>query len=232
MCTLTFVPLESGPVITANRDESPLRNAHSLSSYYSALGEEYFIAEEPLRGGTNIAIGRNKRTAVLLNGAFHRHDMNKTYGLSRGIVVLKSLDDADLFAFADRFDFDSIQPFTLVHFADTIQEIRWDGNTIHRIEFDTDRPRLWASAQMYTPEVIARRQQWFDAFLAKGELDPESIADFHLHAGDGDPANDLVMHRGGVVQTVSVTQVFTDNDSRKIRHWDLVEENELDYVFQ
>ena len=232
MCTLTFVPLKEGLVITANRDESPLRNAHSLSSYYSARGEEYLIAEEPLRGGTNIAIGRTKRTAVLLNGAFHRHDMNKTYGLSRGIVVLKSLDDADLFAFADRFDFDTIQPFTLVHFADTIQEIRWDGNAIHRIEFDMNRPRLWASAQMYTPEVIARREVWFDRFLDKGKPTPESIADFHHHGGDGDPENDLVMRRGGVVRTVSITQVFSLNDSRNIRHWDLVEENELDYVFQ
>ncbi len=92
MCTLTYVPLKNEKIITANRDESPSRNASLLSPYFSAGGQAFYIAEEPLRGGTNIALGQNGRHSVLLNGAFEPHNMHQTYGMSRGIVLLKSLD--------------------------------------------------------------------------------------------------------------------------------------------
>lgn len=231
MCTLSFIPLKNGVVITANRDESPKRNAHNLSGYLSALDERYLIAQEPLRGGTNIAIGQKSRTAVLLNGAFERHDMNKTYGLSRGIVVLKSLDQKDLFSFADIFDFETIQPFTLLHFGNTIQEIRWDGIKIYKAEFGLDQAKIWSSPQLYLPEVRNQRDELFKDFLKNETLSPESIAHFHFTGSVGDKANDLVMSRYGLVETVSITQVANIDLEKKITHWDLVENSEMDYNF-
>ncbi len=231
MCTLSFIPIKNGTVITTNRDESPQRNSHNLSGYLSALEEKYLIAQEPLRGGTNIAIGEKSRTAVLLNGAFDRHDMNKTYGISRGIVTLKSLDLKDLYAFADRFDFDTIQPFTLVHFGTTIQEIRWDGMKIYKNEFSVNQPKIWSSPQLYLPAVRKQRAELFESFLKNGEMSPESIAHFHFTAGIGDKANDFVMNRNGKVQTVSISQIAEINKEKKIVHWDLVEKTKMDYDF-
>lgn len=232
MCTLTYIPTSEGSIITANRDENPARNAHTLSAYYSALGEEYLIAEEPLRGGTNVAVGQKSRTAILLNGAFERHDMNKTYGLSRGIVVLKSLDYKDLFSFANDFDFEKIEPFTLVNFGKTIREIRWDGKRIHRNTFEDDRPHIWSSAQLYLPEVRAKREAWFKKFLATEPRTAASVAKFHFNAGDGDPSGNLRMNYKGLVQTVSITQVADLSKRRKVKHWDLVENAEFDYSFE
>lgn len=232
MCTLSFIPIKKGTVITTNRDESPKRNSHNLSGYLSALDEKYLIAQEPLRGGTNIAIGERSRTAVLLNGAFGRHDMNKTVGLSRGIVVLKSLNLKDLFAFADSFDFDTIQPFTLVHFGVTIQEMRWDGMKIFKNEFGTDQPKIWSSPQLYLPEVRKQREELFEKFLSNDDISPESIAHFHFTGGVGDTANDFVMNRSGLVQTVSITQISEMNHQKKIAHWDLVENTKMDYSFE
>ncbi len=194
-------------------------------------GQQFLIAEEPLRGGTNIALGKKNRYAVLLNGAFEPHDMSKKYGMSRGIVLLKSLDFENAFHFADQFSFEKIQPFTLIDFSDAIREIRWDGNKIHKAKFSLNEPRVWASAQLYSKEAIKNREQWFAQLLEKKDLQPQDIRDFHFNAGNGDVANDLVMNRENLVRTVSITQVSEKIDEKKILHWDLIAQTENSYQF-
>ncbi len=66
----------SGAVITANRDESPLRKAAGLDLHETKDGRTFYIAREPVHGGTNMAIGKNGSVAVLLNGAFYPHSHN------------------------------------------------------------------------------------------------------------------------------------------------------------
>lgn len=233
MCTLTYVPLNSGRVITSNRDESPLRNASVLSLYISKNQEEYFIAEEPLRGGTNTAIGENNRNTILLNGAFKPHDMAKKYGMSRGIVLLKSLDFQNAFAYADEFLFENIQPFTLVDFQDTaIREIRWDGVMLHKATFSVDEPHIWASAQMYLDKAQQDRRAWFEDLLKIENLDADKILDFHFNGGNGDLENDMVMKRGNMVQTVSISQVSELGNKKEIKHYDLVSDSETNYHFE
>lgn len=233
MCTLTYVPLKSGKVITSNRDESPLRNASVLSPYISKTQEEYLIAEEPLQGGTNTAIGKNNRNTILLNGAFEPHDMTRKYGMSRGIVLLKSLDYQNAFAFADDFLFENIQPFTLVDFQDTsIREIRWDGEKLHKATFPIDEPHIWASAQMYLDKAQQDRKTWFEEILKLKNLNADKTLDFHFNGGNGDPENDMVMKRGNMVQTVSISQVSEYGNKKEIKHYDLVNDSETDYHFE
>lgn len=233
MCTLTYVPLKNQRVVTANRDESPVRSARVLRRYLTADDQQYFIAAEPVHGGTNIALGQNGRHCVLLNGAFEPHDMSLTYGLSRGIVVLKSLDFNNAFEFADQFDFkkENIQPFTLIDFSDSIRELRWDGDSVFKKEYSVNEPHIWASAQMYSAEARQNRLAWFKHLLKK-DVNASDILDFHFYAGNGDPENDLVMNRGGVVCTVSITQVSEIEDSKAIKHFDLVSGTESDYKFE
>ncbi len=233
MCTLTYIPLKHGRVITANRDESPKRNAGVLSPYYSAASHQFFIAEEPLRGGTNIAIGKDNRFSVLLNGAFVPHDMNREYGMSRGILLLKSLDSKNAFEFAEAFPFskEDIQPFTLVDIADSIRELRWDGEKVYKSEFSIHAPGIWASAQLYSAKSIENRKRWFADLLAKSNIDEKKILDFHFNAGNGDAENDLVMNRGNLVQTVSITQMSEVNNQKELRHFDLVGGTDAHYKF-
>lgn len=233
MCTLTYIPLKKGSVVTANRDESPLRNARVLSPYFAADGKEYLIAEEPLRGGTNIALGENGRNSVLLNGAFWPHDMSKTYGMSRGLILLKSLDYKNVIEFADDFQFknENIQPFTLIDFTDSIRELRWDGQTVFMKTYSFENPLIWASAQMYSAQAQENRMNWFRDFLNTENIAPDNILEFHFHAGNGDPENDLVMNRGDKVCTVSITQVFEKEGKMAIKHCDLISATETDYNF-
>ncbi len=224
MCTLTYVPQKTGAVITANRDESPLRNANGLAPYKTRQGSNYYIAREPVHGGTNMAIGKNGGVAVLLNGAFDSHSHKPPYRLSRGLLLLESLESENLKMFANRFDFSGIEPFTLVFLHQRIEEIRWDGKDIHYAEFNEEQPKLWASAQLYSKAVRAKRQKWFNELLRSENANAEDVLDFHLTGGDGDIENDLVMNRGGLVQTVSVTQFNRQIQApSKLQHFNLVD---------
>lgn len=226
MCTLTYIPTsENGKIITANRDESPLRNANKLSEYHTSQGEKYFIAKEPLKGGTNVAISPGKRMSVLLNGAFEPHKMGGNYVKSRGILLLESLEFSDIFHYAQQESLSGIEPFTLVEFQDAVREIRWDGENLHKKVVDSNQPQIWASAQLYSKRVIRKREDWFERFIEKSPGEKEAL-DFHFHEGDGDPENDLVMNRNGLVRTVSITQLAETRGNWSVRHFDLVENTE------
>jgi len=221
VCTVTFLPLENSTVVTANRDESPARAARGLTTHLNAAQQHFHVAKEPIYGGTNMAIGDDGTVYVLLNGAFEPHPFGRKYEMSRGIMVLRSLNYNNLSAFAEDFDFEKTEPFTLLRFGKSIEEIRWDGTVLHQAAFSHKFPNIWASAQLYSREAIENRQLWF-ANLLKGNPDSEDVLDFHQNGGNGDTANDMVMNRGGMVRTVSVTQIVSSEAGTAVSHLDLL----------
>lgn len=224
MCTLTFVPLEGSRVITANRDESASRNAATLSTFKNHFSDSFLIAKEPLHGGTNLAISMGSKLQVtcLLNGAFYRHPFGEKYRMSRGLMVLESLNFPLIEDFLN-FEFDGIEPFTLVRFSDVIEELRWDGQKTHYKTINVNSPHIWSSAQLYDQEIIAERKKWFDQALLSDPLNAKTLADFHHSGGVGDKYNDLVMNRKGMVQTVSISQIEIESNSKVARHWNLID---------
>lgn len=221
MCTVTYLPIDGARAVTANRDETPLRAARGLTPHLNVDRRVYHIAKEPLHGGTNMAIGEDGTVYVLLNGAFEPHPFGKSYAVSRGIMVLESLNYASLTAFVEDFQFEKTEPFTLLRFGEVIEEIRWDGAVLHKAAYPPDRPEIWASAQLYTPEAIENRREWF-AKLLKSNPGPEEVFEFHQTGGNGDPANDMVMNRGGMVRTVSVTGIVSAPGEVAVDHLDLI----------
>lgn len=168
-----------------------------------------------------MAIGENGAVYVLLNGAFEPHPFGKKYAMSRGIMVLESLDHDTLFGFSENFRFDEVEPFTLLRFGEVIEEIRWDGESLHTADFSRDHPRIWASAQLYAREAMENRRAWY-ADLLKNNPDAQEVFQFHQSGGNGDPANDMVMNRGNIVCTVSVTGIVVAPDEVAVNHLDLV----------
>lgn len=228
MCTLTYIPDHNKNIITANRDENPLRNASGLSPITNKKGNEFLITREPVFGGTNLAIDLDGAVTTLLNGAFGPHLPRGNYRMSRGIMVLESLEFEDLFHFSQEFDFKNIEPFTLARFSDIIQEIRWDGKDITALTHDPEIPHIWASAQLYSDVVIQKRKEWFQRFLNTYESPgPDETFDFHRLAGDGDSENDLVMNRGNMVRTVSITQVSREGGIKSIRHMNMLDGSDV-----
>lgn len=208
-------------IITANRDEAPERGGSRLTNYRDGSGALYYLAREPLHGGTNMAIGEKGSVTVLLNGAFRQHPLGGKYRKSRGIMVLESLEYSSFDLFRRQYDFEGIEPFTMVHFSKGMSEIRWDGAQIYFKSHRPNKSEIWASAQLYSPEIVEARRQWFQALLSK-RPGPAEVLDFHLNGGDGDPFNDMQMNRLNVVRTVSITQVKIGAGSVEVLHKDLI----------
>lgn len=127
--------------------------------------------------------------------------------------------------FFKNYDFEGVEPFTMVvSFHDhqlKLLEFRWDGFNKHLKEFDSSKPHIWASAQLYTKGAIANRQNWFNEWLDKNKsYSVESIRNFHKKAGSGDLTNDMIMDRG-IVKTVSISHIYSKLGLIEVGHENL-----------
>lgn len=220
MCTLTFIKTAEAEIITANRDESPKRRAKGLSEHRSSRDELFYIAKEPFHGGTNLAIGV-EYTSVLLNGAFDSHKRRAPYPKSRGILMLESLGQESL-ADLPSPEKNRVEPFTLVRVGPEIEMLRWDHERLHFSNRSKSDDFILASPQLYSKRARENRLTWFEDFTSSFNGNPDSVFDFHLHGGNGDTENDMVMNRSGLVRTVSVSQVVRSGKEMQIRHLDLI----------
>lgn len=230
MCTVTFIPVKQGPgfILTSNRDESPGRGKALPPASYNINGDAVYFPKDPSAGGTWIATSEDLHTACLLNGAFERHHWNPPYRKSRGLVLLDFFKVKDPQNFAADYDFDGIEPFTLLlvdaNRTISFDELRWDGTRIHHRQLDPAMPAIRSSATLYKPEIIRQREQLFSSWLSeKREPSPQETLEFHTTAGVGDSFNDLVMNRNDKVRTVSITQIIHATDKAKMIHRDLSE---------
>ncbi len=205
MCTVTYVPAGGdGFMLTSNRDESPHRAAQGILHQ-----DGVWFPQDAGAGGTWIAASADGRAVVLLNGAFERHIPKPPYRMSRGQMVLAYFNYADLYGFTSAFDFGGLEPFTLVlNDALGLHELCWDGDCLHRQQLASDQAHIWASPMLFDAEHRAKRRVWFADWLrANPRPLPAELYDWHRKAGEGDPWNDVVMNRDGLVQTVSLTGI-------------------------
>ena len=208
MCTLSFLPQTGGDFnLVSNRDESPMRET-LLPAIHKIDEVDCLFPKDALAGGSWIGVSDKKRMVCLLNGGFQRHKMG-TFGRSRGLLVLDLLTSDNASGFLEGLSLDGVEPFTVVTL-DWEEELAlfecvWDGANKHMQDLEI-APRIWSSRQLYTPEVAANREDWFQEFLEKGQTDLNSQLYFHKTAGNGDAENDLVMNRG-FVRTKSMTSI-------------------------
>ncbi|WP_373514773.1 NRDE family protein [Persicitalea sp.] len=235
MCVVTYLPdTGSGFVLTSNRDESIRRPAAVPPRRY-LIGEQLItFPKDPQAGGTWIAT-TERLTLCLLNGAFQKHVHRPPYRRSRGLVLLDAFSYDSPHAFAARYDFSGVEPFTLVMVeskepVNTLHEVCWNGTEAHLKCLPPDSPRIWSSVTLYSEAVVREREGWFQAWLTTPHTDEAAqIIDFHISAGKGDPTNDLRVNRGSL-KTVSLTQIQGKQSEISIFYQDFLHEGE--YLLQ
>lgn len=222
MCTVTYLPTPDGFILTSNRDEALVRKPAENPHSELIAGQEVIFPRDGEAGGTWIATANN-RTVCLLNGAFKRHHRNPPYKMSRGLVVLDFFKTTSVAEFNQNYNLEGIEPFTMViSEGKDLFELRWDGNEKFFKQIDARQPHIYCSATLYTPEVIAMRQNWFAAWLSTHKIyTVEDILSFHLFAGEGDEHTKIRMSIFGIVQTVSITCIHKTENDQKVYYSDL-----------
>lgn len=232
MCVLTFIPTgNNGFILTSNRDEAVARGSAVPPRRYNINGKHVFFPKDPQGGGTWIA-SSGDLTLCLLNGGLTSHIPRPPYRQSRGKVILDFFDFSGSDDFIKGYDFHGIEPFTLVIIESSdelrIDELRWDGTKVVHTGPDPFRPHIWSSATLYSPQVIQKREQWFNDLLHQ-TTDSERILDFHLSGGSGDIRNDIRMNRDNILMTISTAQYVINKDFFTIYYEDLIAERKYNF---
>lgn len=232
MCVLTYIPTENnGFILTSNRDEAVSREPAIPPRKYHLHGQNVFFPKDPKGGGTWIA-SSGKITLCLLNGGVAKHIPQPPYRHSRGKIIIDFFTYNCLENFVANYDFSGIEPFTLVVINSNngvkINELRWDGTQIFTKEIDKTKPQIWSSVTLYSPQVIAMREQWFTDFLEQ-PINPENVLNFHQNGGNGDEQNAIRVNRNNVLKTISTTQFVINNKAFSIYYEDLLVQRKYNF---
>ncbi|MDB4835062.1 NRDE family protein [Cyclobacteriaceae bacterium] len=228
MCTVTFLPKKRGFILTSNRDEDIKRASEVIFPNSFEFDEDIIVFPKDPRGGGSWIAADNKGKAVcLLNGGFEKHERKDSYRKSRGLVVIDAFGYDNTKSFASNYDFTGIEPFTLVvceyeKGQTSLHQIVWDEKKVHYSKLDNKKPHIWSSSTLYTPEVRGQREAWFVDFLRRGDFSIHGIKKFHQFGGEGDNANNLVMKRGDILSTVSITAIEIDDQGGEFQYQDLL----------
>lgn len=226
MCTLSYIPADPGYIFTHNRDERTTRLS-SKNIIQKKLAEKTVYFPQDLEAqGTWMAHSPKFRSACILNGGENNYDRKPNYRKSRGIMVLESFETNSIQEFYKNYNFENIEPFTLIlKGEDAFCAIVHDEDSTKIRHFNPDEKHIWSSTTLYSKEVRQKREHWFNNWIATNpKLIPNSITNFHRSAGEGNEQNDLIMSRWGILKTVSITQIVETIETEQINYWDFVGE--------
>ncbi len=225
MCTVTYIPIREGFILTSSRDEATLR-ATLKPQIYTDNHESLVYPKDVAAGGTWIAANYKKQIACLLNGAFQNHMKQDYYAKSRGRVLLDSFDFRSHSEFMDEINLDNVEPFTLllIDYGCEIKfnQLVWDGEKKHIQSIDQNDPAIWSSATLYTDVDRELRKTWFKNWLIENsEFEDSNIMDFHTVNHSAIDRVNILMKRENDLQTLSISQFRIIEASETFNYLDL-----------
>jgi hypothetical protein len=163
-----------------------------------------------------------------LNGAFVKHIPKPPYRRSRGLVLLDFFDFISLELFIQLYDFNGIEPFTLLVFSEpkVITEFRWDGNEIAHKNLDGNLPQIWSSSTLYDFEIRQKREQSFKLLVEnKEDINVADLLQFHHFIGDTSQETSIKMElNANGVQTISVSCIESTDAVFNFYYHDLIKD--------
>lgn len=222
MCTVSFIPIAHGYLLTSSRDEYLQRETLPPRAYLHA-GKKMIYPKDARSGGTWIAACHDETVACLLNGAFKKHEKKTTQVTSRGTMFLESIQHREIEEFVKSFDFEQVEPFTLLMIKNrSFFELKWNGSSTFLTKINKEKPKLWSSPTLYTPEQQLEREKWFYQWITSKSSHPDfDMMGFHNSRHGQDPTSDILMSRPNGMQTVSITQIRNGLFTPSLIHVDL-----------
>ncbi len=226
MCTVTYFPLAGNRFrVVVNRDESPARKMALPPVGFTHQNAELLAPRDGEAGGTWAGCARNGRIAVLLNGAFGKHQRHLPYRHSRGLITLDMLAAPSLPGSLSAYPLHKIEPFTLLCFHSEpyrqIIELKWDGEHRFFRFFSPERPLLICSAPLYNHEQAAQRRAVYTQWFRQHDMaDHDRHVQIHKMPDNRQPYG-FCMDRE-VVRTISVTAFTTTPQHIDVEYHDLL----------
>ncbi len=217
MCTVSFVPLDSGNfILTSNRDENPDRVTLEPTIVESG---EIVCPKDSQAGGSWIAMSTSGKVACLLNGAFKKHEHNPPYSRSRGLIVMEYFSSESAIQFHNKVNLQGVENFTLLMFENgMVYEFRWDGEEkFFQLKDETD-PHIWSSCTLYDEDTAADKEFKFQDWMEENpKPTEEQISFFHGYKNPEGFLLDLSQ-----VKTVSITSVQKIGNKMRMKYHDLL----------
>lgn len=225
MCTVTYIPLKEGFVLTSARDEKSYRPTRKPQAY-TCQDKLLVYPKDESAGGTWIAASDQKKTACLLNGGFENHQRKDFYARSRGLVLLESFNHNSFTEFIAEIKLDTIEPFTLLLIEyDTgieFNQLVWDGSRKHVQKIKSDVPGIWSSTTLYSEAERVARKKWFNNWLARYKEDEnKNIPGFYYEKHSENERQNILMKRDNGLQTVSISRVIVTRNNTCLTYHDL-----------
>ncbi len=240
MCTVSFIPhtFNGNFVLTSNRDEDA-RRPTIAPIIYDLENVQLAFPKDEISGGSWIAINNKSKINCLLNGGIGFHKKQEHHTISRGTILIdltkSALSTEDFFQ--DK-KLHNVEPFTIVSIQQQqgkvidLAEVIWDGTNKHFRSFDTKQPHIWSSAQLYSDEQKELRRKWFADFIADNQstLTKDKVIGFHSGNHSEDVGINVIMQRGDVLKTVSITQITSEDGCLKMSYSDLLRDMKVEVV--
>jgi len=226
MCTVTFLPVRGGYILTSSRDELISRKTLPPKSY-DHLGQSIHYPKDEKGRGTWFAASDSGMIACLLNGAFKNHVKKDTYLKSRGQILLESFQFDRAASFHEDIDLEGVEPFTILFIKNLLQidfhELRWDGKKKYFKKVNPSIPHIWSSITLYSHSTQKLRRSWFYQWIKKyGEYPDFNIFRFHTTRHSNNLENDILMSRSSGMQTISLSQFRLKNNKGSFTYLDLL----------
>ena len=243
MCTVSFVNANGKIIITSNRDEKVIRPQAIEPKNYLINNKKIMFPKDQKAGGTWYAVDEHSNVLVLLNGAEEKHIVTGNYVKSRGLIVLDIIGSSSPFNAWQTIDLDRIEPFTLVLFENyKLYQLRWNGAEKNVLELDPNQNHIWSSSTLYPAAIREKRANWFTTFLnttrgatglsaAKTEVTQTELFNFHRYTEEKNEEHGLVINRGDLMKTLSITQTVIDKNKVELFHHDLINKHDFSNSF-
>ena len=235
MCTLTFVPKNSGFILTSSRDELFSRATISPRKYEIFDQTLIFPKDEEI-GGSWLVMGEHL-LICLLNGSEKEPVLKEQYEQSRGNLVLQRFRHKSTNSFLENESFEEFPPFTMVIFDFNndlgIEEISWNGRKKSLEQFNKNVPKIWSSATLYNDEQRTERKNWFEDFLKnESNLSQEHLLDFHQKKHTENSSKNILMKRENGKQTTSISQIIVNEKMQSFFHKDLLKQTNTNILWK
>jgi len=233
MCTVSFIPIKNGVILTSNRDEHVSRGIAQYPEFYMLHGRKLAFPKDTKAGGTWFISNENGDTGVLLNGAFEKHLPAPPYRKSRGLVLPELFQQDSPFEAMKQYDFSGIENCTIILWEqEQLREIKWDGKKLNIKNHNPRQAHIWSSVTLYDKAMITERHGWFHNWVtSQTPINQQNILHFHSNTEAENKEFGLRISRNNKISTTSITSLCIQNQTAHFYHKDYIQnvESILEY---